>query len=121
MPLFEKARIEVYLPDLPKRSYQDLLDALDQEFTHTFGGSTIMRGLDGSYLSNRGQRIRDRVNLLYTDTPIAFEENLETLSAYTDELREAAFEALEEEAVLVVALKVFHSESIGIAAGAELT
>ena len=110
MPLSERARIEVYLPDLPKRSYQDLLDALDQEFTYTFGGSTIMRGLDGSYLSEAGLRIRDRVNLLYTDTPIAFEKNLETISRYADELREAALEALEEEAILVVALQVYHSE-----------
>lgn len=110
MPLSEKVRIEVYLPDLPKRSYQDLLDALDQEFTYTFGGSTIMRGLDGSYLSRAGRRIRDRVNLIYTDTPISFEENIDTTSRYTDELRQAAFDALEEEAVLVVALKVHHSE-----------
>ena len=36
MPLFEKARIEVYLPDLPKPAYQELLAALDREFTYTF-------------------------------------------------------------------------------------
>ena len=70
MPLSEKARIEVYLPDLPLQAYADLLDALDQEFTYTFGGSTIIHGLDGSYLSQLGLRIRDRVNLIYTDTPL---------------------------------------------------
>ena len=49
MPLFEKARVEVYLPDLPKPAYQELLEALDREFTYTFGGCTIVRGLEGSY------------------------------------------------------------------------
>ena len=49
MPLSEKARIEVYIPDLPQQTYQNLLNALAQEFTYIFGGSTIIRGLDGSY------------------------------------------------------------------------
>ena len=47
MPLSEKARIEVYVPGLPQEPYQHLLGALTQEFTYTFGGATIMRGLDG--------------------------------------------------------------------------
>ena len=110
MPLSEKARIEVYLPDLPKRAYQNLLAALEQEFSYTFGGSTIIHGLDGSYLSHAGLQIRDRVNLLYTDAPFAVEENLERISRYADELRNAAFAALEEEAILVVVFKVYHSE-----------
>jgi len=29
------------------------LDALDREFTFAFGGGTIIRGLDGSYLLSR--------------------------------------------------------------------
>ena len=33
MPLSEKARIEVYLPDLPRPEYQDLLEAFEQEST----------------------------------------------------------------------------------------
>lgn len=110
MPLSEKARIEVYIPDLPQEIYQNLLDALAQEFTYTFGGSTIIRGLDGNYLSRLGLRMQDRVHLIYTDTPFAFEENFETISRYTDALRDAAFEALEEEAILVVTLKVYHAE-----------
>jgi hypothetical protein len=110
LPLSEKARVEVYLPDLPKQAYQNLLEALEQEFTYTFGGATIIRGLDGSYLSQAGLPIRDRVNLIYTDTPSSFEENFERISRYTDELRKAAFEALEEETILVVVLKVYHTE-----------
>jgi hypothetical protein len=47
---------------------------------------------------------------VYTDTPFAFEENIAHVSRYADELREAAAEALEEEAVLIAVLKVYHAE-----------
>ena len=58
MALFERARIEVHVPDLPEERYRGLLEALDREFTHSFGGCTIQRGLDGSYLSKVGLKIR---------------------------------------------------------------
>lgn len=57
MPLSEKARIEIYVPDLSIGAYPRLLDELDREFTYTFGGCTIIRGLDGSYLSRLGVKI----------------------------------------------------------------
>jgi hypothetical protein len=38
LPLLERARVEVYLPDLPRAAYYNLLDELTQEFTYTFGG-----------------------------------------------------------------------------------
>ena len=63
MPLSEKARVEVYLPDLPKPAYQNLLDTLDQEFTFAIGGATTVCGLEGSYLSRLGVRLQDRINL----------------------------------------------------------
>lgn len=110
MPLSEKARVEVYLPDLPQAAYQDLLSALAQEFTYTFGGCTIIRGLEGSYLSHAGLQIQDRISLIYTDTPYAFDENFDIISTYADKLKEAAVHALEEEAVLVALAKVYHSE-----------
>jgi len=110
LALFERARIEVYVPDLPDERYQGLLEALDREFTHSFGGCTIQRGLDGSYLSRVGLKIRDRINLIHTDTPLAFERNLDSISRFSDELRKAAFEALEEEAILVVCFQVYRSE-----------
>jgi hypothetical protein len=110
LPLSEKARIEVYVPDLPQETYQNLLGALAQEFTYTFGGATIMRGLDGRYLSRAGLQVEDRVHLIYTDTPFAFDEHVARLSRYADALRDAAFEALAEEAILVVVLKIYHAE-----------
>ncbi len=53
--------------------------------------------------------MQDRINLVYTDTPFAFEENFIRISKYTDELTTAAFEALEEEAILVAVFRVYHS------------
>lgn len=82
MPLSEKVRIEVYVPDLPKQSYRNLLEAFDQEFTYTFGGCTIIRGLDGSYLSRGGLKMQDKINIIYTDIPLAFEENFESISVH---------------------------------------
>ena len=61
---------------------QELLIAFNQEFTHTFGGATLWRGLDGSYLAQNGQTVRDRINLLYTDTPFSLEENADEVSTY---------------------------------------
>jgi hypothetical protein len=110
LPLSEKARVEVYLPDVPRREYQDLLAALEQEFTYTFGGCTTCRGLEGNYLSRLGLRIRDRINLVYTDTPFAFDDNFEHLSQYATELRDAADEASEEEAVLIAVFRVYHAQ-----------
>lgn len=100
----------MYVPALPQQTYQNLLDALAQEFTYTFGGSTIIRGLDGNYLSRLGLQMQDHVHLIYTDTPFAFAENFARLSRYTDALRDATFAALEEEAILVVVLQVYHAE-----------
>lgn len=110
MPLYEKARIEVYLPDIDHPSYPELLEVFDRELTYAFGGCSLVGGLEGSYLSRSGRIMRDRVNLLYTDTPFTFTANLETLSAYADKLRRAAFAALAEEAILVVVYPVYHSE-----------
>jgi hypothetical protein len=110
LPLSERARVEVYLPDLPRVIYQDLLATLTREFTYTFGGCTIIGGIDGSYLSRAGLHIQDRINLVYTDTPYAFEENFEIISAYADKLKAATFAALDEDAILVVVMKAYHAD-----------
>jgi hypothetical protein len=73
LPLSERARVEVYVPDL-------------------------------------GLTIQDRVNLVHTDAPFRLDENAATLARYADELRNAAFQALDEEAILVVAYEVYHAE-----------
>jgi hypothetical protein len=99
----------VYLPDAPHPAYAELLEVLDREFTYTFGGCTLVRGLEGSYLSRLGVVMRDRVNVLYFDTPFSLKSNVAKFAAYADELREVAMRALEEEVVLVVIYPVYHS------------
>ncbi len=70
----------------------------------------MIRGIEGSYLSNIGLHVRDRVNLVYKDIPAQFTANFQTVSEYTDEVRNATYEALDEESVLIVCFPVFHSE-----------
>ena len=110
MPLLERARVEVYLPDLPRVAYYNLLDELTPEFTYTFGGCTTIHGLDGSYLSEAGSPIQDRINLIYTDTRYTFGENFETISTYADNLLGAMNIALDEETVLIAVLSVYHAQ-----------
>jgi hypothetical protein len=47
--------------------------------------------------------------LIYADTPFDFDKNFKALSKYTDELREAALEASEEESILIVAHQIYRS------------
>jgi len=110
LPLSERARIEVFLPDLPRAAYQRLLAALEQEFTYTFGGCTVARGHEGLYLSADGAVVRDDVIILFSDTPFALESSFERISAYVDALRTAAHEALDEEAILIAVSRVHHSQ-----------
>jgi hypothetical protein len=109
LPLSEKARVEVYLPELPRPAYQDLLAALEREFTYTFGGCTTIRGVEGHYLSRDGFPIRDRISVVYTDTPFDLKEQFDPVAKYADELHTAAMVALEEEAVLVTVQAVYHA------------
>ncbi len=109
MPLSEKARVEVYIPDLPFPAYLNLLETLQQEFTYTFGGCTLIQGLHGSYLSDAGYPVEDRINVLYTDASIRFDRNLDAIALFTDKARQTTAEALDEETVLVTASKVYHS------------
>ena len=110
MPLSVRARFEVYIPDQPSQAYQDLLKTLANEFTVVFGGCTIVSGLDGKYLSSFGQVINDRVTLIYTDTPFDLQENFDSVSRYSDKLRESTFVSLNEEVVLVAVWPVYHSK-----------
>jgi len=110
LPQLEKARIEVYLPDASRPAYQDLLAALEVEFSYTFGGCTTMRGLEGNYLSIAGTIIRDRISLVYTDTPFEFNKYRELIAEYTGELRQAALLALDEEAIVVVVAAIHHAD-----------
>ena len=107
MPLLEQARVEVYLPDLPSSAYGSLLRSFEEEFTYAFGGASIVRGIEGSYLSNSGDLIPDRINIVYSDLPLAFSTNFESIAVYVGELKKVALELLSEEAVLITVEQVY--------------
>lgn len=109
MLLLERARVEVYVPDLPAPHYRNLLLSFEEEFTYAFGGCTIVRGLDGSFLSRAGVKTPDRISLIYTDLPVALSTSFESAARYTHELRQAAFDALDEEGVLVTVGQIYHA------------
>jgi len=109
LPLLERTRVEVYLPDLPSSEYQNLLRSFEEELTYAFGGSSLIRGLEGSYLSVGGQRIPDQVNLLYSDAPLALSTDFAIVAAYVRELKNAAMQALSEETVLISVEQVYHA------------
>jgi hypothetical protein len=99
----------VFLPDLPRQTYRDLLDSLEREFTYTFGGCTTIRAVDGSYLARSGAAVRDKINLVFCDTPFAIEEDVATLTRYAEELLAAAAVALDEETVLITVSRMLHT------------
>lgn len=106
MPLLKRARIEIYLPEIKNGRLQK---SFEQEFLQTFGGCTVIENIKGLYLSSDEETDADKINLVYADTPFDFEKNFEALSKYTDELREAALQATEEESVLIVVHEIYHS------------
>lgn len=110
MPLSEKVRIEIYVPDREENNYQNLLDALAAEFTEAFGGASVQRGFEGWYLSDSGEREIEKMNLIYADLPLNFSTHAVEISSYLDEVKEAAHEVLNEESILVTARAVFHVE-----------
>ncbi|HEX8250553.1 MAG TPA: hypothetical protein VF599_20435 [Pyrinomonadaceae bacterium] len=109
MPLSARARIEVYLPERKNARYRRLQKAFEQEFLQTFGGCTVIKNIKGLYLSENGETDSDKINLVYADTPFDFEKNFKSISKYTDELKQAALEASEEESILIVVHRIYHS------------
>jgi hypothetical protein len=109
LPLLERVRVEAYVPDLPAAASLNLLLSFEEEFTYAFGGCTVVRGLEGNYLSHAGVKTPDRINLIYTDLPLALCTNFESVARYADELKRAAVEVLSEEAVLVAVTQVYHA------------
>ena len=81
---------------------------MDQEFTYSFGGCSIIRGLEGSYLSHSGLPIKDRINLIFTDIPLTMNETFAKVARYGERLHQAIHEALAEEIVLVSIVRVYH-------------
>jgi hypothetical protein len=109
LPLSSRARIEIYLPDIPKKVYRNARRAFEREFLETFGGCTVIKGIKGLYLSAAGKSETDKIVLIYADTPFEFRKNRAALSKYTDQLREVAYRATNEESILIVVHELYHS------------
>ena len=109
MPLLERVRIEDYLPESERPEYDNLLQSLTKEFTYPFGGCSVVRGIEGSYLSSIGNRIPDRINLDYFDAPLALSIDFTLVAAYSRELKAVVIEALTEEDVLISVKQVYHA------------
>ena len=104
MPLSERARIEIYLPD--RADYIQFHEWLVSEFTSTFGGCTEAPGLSGHYISSSQEQVDDSITLVYVDTSLRFDSTVDDVAAYTDMLRETAFQELQEEVIYLAAYKV---------------
>jgi hypothetical protein len=59
-------------------------------------------------LSASGERISDRISVLYSDAPLALSTDFVSIAAYVRELKHAAMDALPEETVLISVEQVYH-------------
>ncbi len=74
MPLSEKIRIEIFIPDLPDPIYSRLLEEFGDELSYAFGGCTVA-STSGKYRSASGVILPDRINILFTDAPFQWERS----------------------------------------------
>jgi hypothetical protein len=109
LPLSKRARIEIYLPERGTSDYALLRRVFETEFLHTFGGCTVIKNIKGLYLGSEDDVADEPISLVYSDTPFDFDQHFDEISQYTDEIREAALEASDEESVLVVVHEIYHS------------
>ena len=110
MPLSEKVRVEIFIPDLPDPIYDRILEQFGDELSYAFGGCTITSG-SGKYRSTSGVILPDKINILFTDTPFHWEKDRAVITQYAEELHDIIREALAgEEAVLITVHPIHHVE-----------
>ena len=108
MPLSEKVRVEVFIPDLPDPVYGRILEQLGDELAYAFGGCTVQPA-SGKYRSASGSIVPDKVNVLFTDAPLRLREDRRLIERYAQGLQDAVAQALgEEEAILVAVHPILH-------------
>ncbi len=110
MPLSEKVRIEIFIPDLPDPIYHRLLEELGDELSYAFGGCTVVQA-SGKYRSVSGLILPDKINVLFTDAPFHLERDRRIVDEYSRGLQDVVQRALEkEEAILIAAHSVLHPQ-----------
>ena len=109
MPLSEKVRVEIFIPNLPDPIYGNILEQLGNELTYSYGGSTTI-ATSGKYRSSDGLILPDKVNLLFSDTPFLWEQDRLLVELYVERIRRVVKRALaQEETVLVAVYPVYHA------------
>ena len=93
MPLSEKVRIKIFIPDLPDLIYNRILEEFSDELSYAFGGCTITPS-SGKYRSDSGIILPDKINILFTDTPFEWEKDHAVLTQYAEELHDVIHKAL---------------------------
>ena len=107
MPASAKTRVEVYIPEHRNDpSYRRTLDWIADEFTFVrAGGTSIIEGIDGRYLSvTHRTTIYERVSLVYSDFPTDWSNDLKRtkVTDYLEDLKNFAEAVLwQEETILV--------------------
>jgi hypothetical protein len=110
LPLSEKVRIEIFIPDLPDPIHDRILEEFSDELSYAFGGCTIISS-SGKFRSASGVILPDKINILFTDTPFDWEKDRAVLTQYAEELHDIIQRALEgEEAILISVYPVNHVE-----------
>lgn len=108
MPLLEWARVEVYVPDLPVPHYRNYFCRFNKNSHTHLAGAQLCAALRAA-ISLTGINTPDRVSLIYTDLPFALSTGFENVARYSEELKQAAFEALAEETILVTVEQIYHA------------
>lgn len=110
MPLSEKVRIEVFIPDVPDPTYGRVLEELGNELSFAFGGCTVV-STHGKYRSTDGAILPDKINLLFSDTPFLWDRDRLIIEQYAERIRSAVQRALaREESILAAFYPVYHAE-----------
>ena len=110
MPLSERVRIEIFIPDLPDPVYSSILEGLGNELTYAYGGCTIV-STNGKYRSSDGSIFPDKVSILVCDTSFLWQRDRLTIELYAERIRTVVQQVLaQEEAILIAVYPVYHAE-----------
>ena len=107
-----KIRVEVYVPIRQDPSYKETLSWIIEEFTQLRGGCTVNEDVAGFYLSQSNDVIDDRVNIVYCDFPMDWENKAERTDVldYCIGLQSFLLQYLWEEEILIGAYSVSHAK-----------
>jgi hypothetical protein len=110
LPLSEKVRIEIFIPDSSNNASRDLLEEFAGELSYAFGGCTEVPA-SGKYRALDGRIVPDKVTILFSDAPLRWEQDRLALAHYIDRVKSAAQSVLQqEEALLISVFSVCHAD-----------